>query len=270
MYTAGDEDSWHKLSNAVQQKKRKLDDAQEEYNSAVNQFDAHPTTKRQKREEAERKSKQDRATASAAREDARDRQINHWWTLVSKERDPEANSWLLEADALLQGPIEFEESYTDIAYGMGAMETIATYSCNVPVASHSDADPEEKTEAQTPEETQQGEQEQEETPLAKKESLEEADNVEKEEEEDEEEDEFEETEEWSVTVKRDNFGVYEVTVVCEDDGLEYGLDRPTLSDVKSKNISWNQLLAKYPDKECHWAFFIMRFDTLISEWGESE
>lgn len=227
------------LAETVRVKKRKLEEAQTEYDLAVREFEEHPTTKRQRKEESEKGIR-----------DARDRQVTEWWRIVSSYVDAEAHLWLCDAKKTLQGPIEFESSYSDIAFGMGSMDISASFSCDIPVSKDEDEDEDEKNDDKS------------DTKDDNKQSS-----------DDEEDEDDVETEEWTIKVERKPLSVsgFSVSLRNEDTEEEYDLDKETLNDARSKKLSWNQLLEKCPDTECHWPFFLVRFSRFIPEWlGECD
>src|SRR5438105_3243616 len=118
--TTEDEDrkGWGRLAEEVDQKKRKLEVAQEEYNLAKSAWEQHPLTKRQRTAEAETKEEQERQQKVAANKAAIDRQTTEWWSRVSQSVDEEANHWLLYAQKVRCGAVRHRAHTAILTVGL--------------------------------------------------------------------------------------------------------------------------------------------------------
>jgi len=130
MLTRGQSERKEELAKDITKKERNLERAQRELEAARFAYDNLPDVKQEKKEKKER---QARESTKKKRETIRE-QLEGWADDVENV-DKWAADWLRkEGVRIAQGLTVFTERYSDIAFGMGSMNSIA--GCPVGVPGH--------------------------------------------------------------------------------------------------------------------------------------
>jgi hypothetical protein len=128
MLTRGQSERKEELAKDITKKERKLERAQRELEAARFAYDNLPDVKQEKKEKKERQAKE----SAKKRRDAVREQLKGWADDVAIV-DEWAADWLREEGVkIAQGLTVFAEHYSDIAFGMGSMDSIAVCPVGVP------------------------------------------------------------------------------------------------------------------------------------------